>query len=228
MRVAWALFEMTNEAGYAFPGRDTIAKMFRTDKRNVKDALKQLVELGYIRIEANPRRGPGRSDKFWLILVHEGSPIWARYREVQSLRGSLDPLSGDKDQVLSEPSRGVKSTLRGVSSVEEGGPETLRLLERSPEVDSSSEPNGSADAVAPAFHQDDWKGSEGDRIPAGFPDHGAMQDASMWAEVAGVELDLKQVRKTFLNHHFAVRCKQRDWEQSWERWVDQAITEAAA
>lgn len=228
LRIAVVLSEMVCEAGYAFPGRDTLARMLGTDKRNVKDALKKLVDLGYLRIEANQRRGPKCSDKFWPVGAKDGSPVWSRYREVQSQRGSVDPLNRDDGQEPAEPVRGVNPPKRGVLNVDKGGAQTPRLLERSLELDSSSDPNGSAVADAPASPAMRWKGSEGEPIPQGFPDEQAMQQAASWAEIAGVRIDLKAVRRAFLNHHYSVRCRLTDWERSWHMWVETAIDQEAA
>ncbi|MBA4786568.1 MAG: hypothetical protein H2039_00865 [Brevundimonas sp.] len=226
IRVAVALSAMMGSAGYAFPSYDALASITGASRKAVMETVVKLAQNGHLTIDRDPRPGRSRVNRYRRVAVADSQPVWTAWRAWKQSRTG-DPLSADEG--FPDPQEESPFTEKGSPPEDrKSHPQVTRTLKGNPVKEPGSEPNGSADADAPAFHQDDWKGSEGERIPAGFPDQEAMQDASMWAHIAGVDLDLKQVRKTFLNHHFAVRCRQRDWGQSWERWVDQAITEATA
>lgn len=227
MRVAMILSTLINEQGYAWPGRETIAAIAGSDLKNVKDALKKLVALGYLRIEKNQRHGPTCVDRYWPAGYPDTSPVWARYREAAKKKGgSTRPPTDDLGE---EAERGASAPARGVSGPDKGGAETPRLLEATPSTETPcSDPNGSAAACATASHTRKWKGSVGDPMPDGFPNSEAMQDASAWANSAGVHLNLGAEREAFRRHHFAVRCLMTDWPRSWEMWIEQAIERDAA
>lgn len=221
MRVAVILSALIGEKGYAWPGRDTLAAIAGSDKSNIKDALKKLVDLGYLRIEANVKQGRGCVDHYWPTGHPDASPVWSRYRIVTGQRGSTHPPSDEPEQ---EPEWGVPRPARGVSGPDKGGVETPRLLEGTPDSRTPySEPNGSADAVAPASRSRVWKGSEGSPLPSDFPDDEAMATAHSWMSFDGVNLNLGAEREAFRRYHYSVHCLQRDWMQSWEIWIEHAI-----
>ncbi len=148
MRVVVIISSMIGEQGFAWPGREAIAVIAGSDRTNIKDALKKLEQLGYLRIEVNPKRGPKCVDRFWPTGIPDTSPVWARYRDWKAQGGSVDPSYSDEEAAAA---RGVSEPIRGVSGLDEGGVETPRLLEETPgKKTPCSEPNGSASAVASA------------------------------------------------------------------------------
>lgn len=224
MRLAVILSAMFSEKGYAWPARPTLAAMCGSDLRNTKDALKKLVDLGYLLIEPNPKQGPNCTDRFWPIGFPDASPVWTKYREVTAQGGRTDPPYPEVDPAST---RGVSGTVRGVSGPKKGGLETPRPLEDTPITRTpSSETNVSAAAFASARPSREWKGSEGEPIPAGFPDSEAMRDAADWVSFAGAQLDLGAEREAFRRYHFSVRCLLTDWHRSWEMWIDRAVQQA--
>lgn len=226
IRLAVALSAMMGSAGYAFPSYEALAAITGSSRKAVMETVAKLVQNGHLTVDRDPRPGRSRVNHYRRTAVADLQPVWSAWRAWKQSRTG-DPLSSN--ECVPGPQEESPFTEKG-SPPEDGNshPQVTRTLKGNPVKEPSSATNVAADAFAPAFQQDDWKGSEGDRIPAGFPNERAMQDARAWAEIADVMLDLRHVRKTFLNHHFAVRCRQRDWEQSWERWVDQAIDEARA
>lgn len=219
------LSNYANRKRVAWPSYETMAFVTGAAVQNVRIAVEKLEGLGYIFVQRDDQPGRSRVNRYTLQPPRCTAPIRAlrkaldQHRDTEKQARQHSPCGGEK-QARQRAKAARERILSGMLAYPDPSDD--------PSDDPGSATNVAADAIAPAFHQDGWKGSEGERIPAGFPDQEAMQDASMWVSIAGVELDLKQVRKSFLNHHYAVRCKQRDWEKSWERWVDQAITEAAA
>lgn len=228
MRLVVIMSALIGTEGYAWAGRETLAKLAGIDKSNVKDALLKLVDLGYLRIERNAKTGRGQTDRFWPVGVSGASPVWARYRSLKDNGGRADPPSETVTAATAHPERGVDSPERGVDRPAKGGPSAPRLLEHTPTKETGSDPNGSgARKLAPGSSRI-WKGSEGDPLPPDFPDAEAMSSARWDMESGGVGLDLEAERRAFRSHHCAVRCLQRDWNRSWEIWIDKAITREQA
>jgi DNA-binding MarR family transcriptional regulator len=219
------LSNYANRKRVAWPSYETMAFITGAAVQNVRIAVEKLEALGYIVVERDNQPGRSKVNRYTLQAPRCAAPIRAlrealdQHRTTEKQARQHSPCGGEK-QARQRAKAARKRILSGMLAYPDPSDD--------PSDDPGSATNVAADAVAPALPLRGWKGSEGEPIPAGFPDEQAMRKAESWAQLAGVRLDLKAVRQAFLNHHYRVRCCLTDWDQSWERWVEQAIDQKAA
>lgn len=231
------LVEVLNEYAdadrIAWPSYETLSFMTGAAEQNVKLAIKGLERLNYINVDRDETPGRSRVNHYRLLTPPCLAPIHALRTALKAhrdlVKAEKEARRHDGKSRRSPTEKEARGRLKGART------EVLRVmlacpdpLETSPPVHPSSDTTVSAAAFASASHSREWKGSEGEPLPSGFPDDPAMADAASWTEHAGVRLDLTAERRDFRSHHYAVHCLQRDWGRSWEMWIEDAINRAEA
>lgn len=223
-----ALSNYANHKRTAWPSYESLAFITGGALQNVRIAIERLEAIGYIIVERDDQPGRSRVNRYHLQRPRCMAPI-------RTLRTALEDHRTAEKEARQRARSSSEKEARGRAKQARGRALTGMLacpdpLEPSPPYDPSSDTTVSADAAASASPSREWKGSEGEPLPPDFPNDLAMADAASWAESAGVYVDLTAERSAFRNHHYSVRCRQRDWDKSWERWIEGAIQreEAAA
>lgn len=217
IRLAVTLSAMMGTAGYAFPSYEALAAITGASRKAVMETVTKLVANGHLIVDRDPRPGRSRVNHYRRAGALDQQPVWTAWRTWKQSRTG-DSLADEEESPFSE--KGSPPTDR------KSHPQVTRTLEENPGRESGSDPNGSAAPFVAASLSNGWKGKAGDPIPHAFPDDEAMENASRWADLEGVCLDLTSVRRAFLNHHYSVRCLLTDWPRSWEMWIETAIDRA--
>ncbi|MNS00322.1 hypothetical protein D3C72_315710 [compost metagenome] len=221
-----ALSNYANSRRVAWPSYETLAFITGGAVQNVRIAVEKLEALAYITVARDNQPGRSKVNRYTLQPPRCAAPI-------RALREALDEhRTKEKEARQRSPSGGEKEARQRAKGAR------VRVItgmlacpdpsERSLPDDPSSDPNGSgARQLAPGSSRI-WTGSEGDPLPPDFPDAEAMSSMRLDMEIEGVALDLEAERRAFRSHHCAVRCLQRDWNRSWEIWIEKAITREQA
>lgn len=147
------LLAMVNhETGYAWPSLGKLAALSNGSEKAARDAINDLERCGYLKTQrggGRNGRGEGISSRFWPIWPESKKPITDALRSLKEAADEEKPSlpSGGCDE--EEPSlQGDQPSLCGANNPHRAVGQTLQLNPATRE--HSSDPNGSADAVAPA------------------------------------------------------------------------------
>lgn len=220
------LSNYANRKRMAWPSYETLAFITGAAVQNVRIAIEKLEAIGYITVARDDQPGRSKTNRYTLQPPRCAAPI-------RALRDALDEhRTTEKEARQHSPSGGEKEARQRAKEARQrvitGMLACPDPSERSLPKNPSSDPNGSgARQLAPSSSRI-WKGSEGDPLPSDFPDAEAMSIARWNMQEEGGVLDLEAERRAFRSHHCAVRCLQRDWNRSWEIWIEKAITREQA
>lgn len=154
------LLAMVNhKTGYAWPSVGKLAALSNGSEKAARDAINDLERLGYLRTQrggGRNGRGEGIPSRFWPIWPRSKTPVTDALRALKG--GAADeqpPLGGEGYEGEEPPLQRDAPSPYGVNNPHRGVGQTLQLNPATRE--HSSDPNGSADAVAPATKMAGWK-----------------------------------------------------------------------